>query len=354
MVLAGAGATLAESAPARPPRTQTPPLDSTFFQLCELAQLEGRATVRQYMTRRYGLDPFADGLRMEEVFNYLYADAISPGSSDETVQAYWLLLRMYAAALTRTTRELKGTSQAGVGALLRHLWNAGTRELDIVTFNQDLVIENALEEMRSTGKYDDLPWDFQNAYATDFEEYWQNPSFASFKPQSLSGESIQVLKLHGSLNWMYRARSAEDARNALRSPSGTPGCLLQRVLPIELRAVDSATRRKVHLLPLVVPPIYEKSTHITTQLESVWAAAESTLEQARRLIVFGYSFPDGDFAALAMLRRCFVANDSLNSVTIINPDPTVAGKVAALTGAEEVHLYRSLQALRSGESAEGS
>jgi len=345
VVLVGAGATLAEAESRRPSSIERPPLDSTFFSLCESAQYEGRHTVSQYMRRRYGIDVFGDPVGMESVFNYLYADAISPTSSDDTVQAYWLLIRMYAEAITRTTRGLRGTSRTGVGGLLRHLWRHGTETFDIVTFNQDLVIENALEEMVETKRYSEVPWSLRLSYQFQFEGAWETDlGTGDFGEHAVhpSTRPIHLLKLHGSLNWMYQCRSSTDARNALRQPTGRPGCLLSRKLPIELRAERSG--RKVHLLPLVIPPIFEKSQQITAQLEPVWAAAEAALSRAERLIVFGYSFPDADFAGMALLRRSFVANEMLDSITVIDPDPTVAGKVASLTGAGEVRLYRSLRA----------
>ena len=40
-VVVGAGATLAEALTKRPNRASTPPLDATFFQLCDHAGLPG-------------------------------------------------------------------------------------------------------------------------------------------------------------------------------------------------------------------------------------------------------------------------------------------------------------------------
>lgn len=40
VVLVGAGASLAEALPSQPSGAMTPPLDATFFRLCERAQLE--------------------------------------------------------------------------------------------------------------------------------------------------------------------------------------------------------------------------------------------------------------------------------------------------------------------------
>jgi hypothetical protein len=68
------------------------------------------------------------------------------------------------------------------------------------------------------------------------------------------------------------------------------------------------------------------------------------LAEAERLIVFGYSFPYADFAAISMVRRSFVANKHLNEISVINPDPYIAGRVGSLTKAPAVHVFQSLRA----------
>jgi hypothetical protein len=346
VLLVGAGATLAESLPSKPNRANTPPLDATFFELCERARLDRLNTVRSYMTSTYGIDPVRDGSGMEQVFNYLYADAVSPSSTAKSVEAYWALIRMYANALTVTTRDLVGRSRSGVGALIRYMWRSKARDLTIVTFNQDLVIENALEETIAMKTYSDLPWALEHCYETDFEDWW-----TSSVPNFTTGaqDSLRVLKLHGSLNWVYRARSAEDAKNSIRQPTGTPGCLLRRRLSTDLFARDG--NRRVHLLPLIVPPIYEKSVHLRDQLQSVWNAAETAFKTATRLVVFGYSFPAADFAAIGLVRRGFIANSSLTEISVINPNPHIGGRVGELTQAPVVHSYRDLRSFLAAQGA---
>jgi hypothetical protein len=298
------------------------------------------------MKNTYGIDPTTAGLGMEEVFNYLYADALSAAPPEGSVEAYWSLIRMYAAAITRTTNVLNGRSRSGAGALIRFLWRRGQHDLTIVTFNQDLVIENAIEEAIGTTRYASIPWGIPNCYSTEFEDLYSARSGAHFSTEN--DQSIKVLKLHGSLNWVYRARSAEDAKNAIRQPTGAPGCLLRRQVPVELRS--RGERRSVHLLPLIVPPIYEKSAHLRNQLESVWRAAESAFSSAQRVIVFGYSFPGADFAAMSMVRRAFMGNDELSEMFVINPDPHIAGQAGSLTQARAVHAFRDLSAFLDGEN----
>ncbi len=75
-------------------RHQTPPLDTTFFELCRLADLHGRGAVRSYLIESFGIDPFDGEHRMEEVFNYLYSQAFADNPTLECLEAYWGLIRM--------------------------------------------------------------------------------------------------------------------------------------------------------------------------------------------------------------------------------------------------------------------
>jgi len=52
---------------------------------------------------------------MEETFNYIYSQAFADDAPEDCLDAYWSLLRMYAAAIARTTNNLSGTSRGGVG-----------------------------------------------------------------------------------------------------------------------------------------------------------------------------------------------------------------------------------------------
>jgi hypothetical protein len=102
-------------------------------------------------------------------------------------------------------------------------------------------------------------------------------------------------------------------------------------------------RRSLPLLPLIVPPIYEKTPRYKKALSPIWAAAEDRLTRAERLIIFGYSFPEVDLAARSLFRRCFNRNDSLREIHVIDPAPIAAARVASLTDAPCTHLYRSVQ-----------
>ncbi len=345
VILAGAGATLAEALPSRPPKGQLPPLDATFFDLCRDADLGGFHTVHEYMSKHYGMDLVRKPPRMEEVFNYIYSDSHGHRSSDESLQTYWFLLRMYSDALARTTNQLDGMSRYGVGALLRHLWVRDRgRVFTFITFNHDLVIEKAIQNTVELKKYTAVPWNVRVAYKLDFKA-WHTLRGTS-RPLSTQGsESITILKMHGSLNWIYRVRSGLDPKNSLRSPRGQLTCLNDAHITLGLRQYSG--KKWTELIPLVVPPIYEKASLYQRTLEPIWSAAFQSLVGADEIFIFGYSLPDADVSARSLLRRAIHENPELPNVIVIDTEPSVGAKVASILGLDSLEYYSSVSALVS-------
>ena len=344
VLIIGAGATLAEALPTRPPRDKHPPLDTTFFHLAHLAKLDGRNRVKDYMQQNYGIDPIGSEHRMEEIFNYIYSDAFSGNPPPRCLDAYWALLQMYRNAIARTTNGLLGTSRFGVGALLRFLWrNSKDREIEFITFNHDLVIENSIETTASMATYGDIPWNFNDSYGmffVGFNTYTNRPNEFSDR----SGRTILIYKLHGSLNWFYAVRSGSDPRNSIRTPAGRLRCLNDKYIRLGSTTMSGAGpgSRSVSLISLVVPPIYEKASRYQQVIKPIWDKARSALLQADELIVFGYSFPDMDFAAKSLLRQSFIKNDNLRDIHVIDTDPWISSKICELLDAKCTYHYRSV------------
>ena len=341
IVIVGAGATLAESIPSRTPRIKLPPLDKTFFELCRLAKLPGRRLVKQYMFDNYGIDPFSGSYRMEEIFNYIYSDAFSENSPPNCLNAYWALLQMYAMAIARTTNRLSGTGRFGVGALLRYLWQSDPRgQLTIITFNQDLLIEKALDVMALTTKYSDIPWNLEHTYGISFIQFGELPGRKE-KFRISGEESVIILKLHGSLNWFYSVRSGSDPSNSIRSPSRQLHCINNKAILDKLRYRPRS--RWTALVPLIVPPIYEKASRYQQAIGPIWHKASLAIEMAERVVVFGYSFPDTDFASRSLFRRSFHRNRRIEELSVIDTDPNASAKIGLLGGTKVTHHYLNVQ-----------
>ncbi len=297
VILVGAGATIAEALPSQPAKKNIPPLDTNFFELCRLNGFPGRRIITKYMEEQYGIKPFNGGYRMEEVFNFIYSDAFSESPSTDCLEAYWRLIQMYSQAIAHTTSNLHGASQYGVGALLRKILTVDpNREIDIITFNQDLVIEKTIEHIKSLKKYNHIKFDIKHAYNLDFSMILaKTGSTTAFSEDGAS--SIKILKLHGSLNWGYRVRSGTDPKNSIRKPNGKPKCIDDQEITLRAKDISSASGKPFDLIPLIVPPIYEKASAYRGQLDVLWTEANKFIKNTDELIVFGYSFPDTDFSS---------------------------------------------------------
>jgi hypothetical protein len=282
------------------------------------------------MKQTYGIDPF-DGLHgMEQIFNMLYSDSQSGTRSDACLNAYWALLKMYRASIQQTTDNLRGNSRSGVGALTKFLLNDNPqRELTFITFNQDLVIEKALDDIAKTVSYT-LPWSILEAYGISFSGFltMQVNSKPFVHDNTFKTAPVRVLKLHGSTNWVYTVRSAKDARNCLRTPKNSPYCLNDQEIRPTVRLVGETKTQTT--LPLIVPPIYEKVRHTTKMLKPIWNEARNALSTSDECIVFGYSFPDTDIAAYTMIRAAFHLNPNTPRIHVIDIDPHIAAKLSAI------------------------
>ena len=295
----------------------------------------------------FKIDPFDGRWRMEEVFNYIYADVFSaetppPGS----LNAYWELLRMYNAAIAKTTNNLDPKSRFGVSALIKRLYSFNNdRRFTFVTFNHDLLIEKSLERLSHSETYKNIPWNLSQAYNIGFEGYRKVRGQPRVFRMNGSRESVRILKLHGSLNWVYRVKSGTDPKNSIRNPSTIPHCVNSQKIRTSLS--QKIGNRRYKLVPLIVPPIYEKSSKNQTILGPLWQAASDALRSADEIIVFGYSFPDADVSAKALLRKSFCSKKQQALVTVIDTNPYVAAKIAELFEVESLRYCVNVPAFEA-------
>lgn len=340
-IIVGAGATIAEALSTRPNKSLTPPLDITFFELCRISKYPGNKVIREYMLNQFGINPFIGGYGMEEIFNFIFSDVFSGNPSQRCLEAYWALIGLYRSSLMHTTNPIASKGRYGVGQLIRSLYNKyPNREINIVTFNQDLVIEKALEHTISLNKYANIPWSIDIAYGVTFPntlKFAQGP-----KPFAIGGNSsVNIHKMHGSLNWVYSVRSGTDPKNSLRQPMSDLICINDQ--DIRHRITYKRTTRANDLIPLIVPPVYEKSSIYKDVLQPVWTKAMDDLTNTEELIVFGYSFPDADFAAKSMIRQALHNNHNVRCLYVIDKSPFVAAKIADIINIPTMHYHTNVK-----------
>jgi hypothetical protein len=168
----------------------------------------------------------------------------------------------------------------------------------VITLNYDLTVEDAFQRLDATV-------DLAVLYPVVVSPLMGRVG-GTFSGRM--ARSLQLYKLHGSINWLY---------------SGSPGASgepLYRGKP-----TDEVARDKV---PLIAPPVFDKSVYWKHEsLVATWRFAGRALAWAKRVIFIGYSLPETDLSM-----RCFI-RDSCHpdtSVVVVNRDGTVRDRYESL------------------------
>jgi len=166
-----------------------------------------------------------------------------------------------------------------------------------ISLNYDILIDNALIKL-----FPEYHVDYGVEF-TNFErkiesvKYWERPD-----PK----KSIFLLKLHGSLNWLY-----------------CPTCISLTLTPLEKRVAKLVFEPQYcdmcggEMIPIIIPPTFFKVMS-NFFLQKIWRKAESVLTRARRIFFCGYSFPDADVHIKYLLKRTEINKGSTPEIFIIN------------------------------------
>lgn len=356
----GAGASLAEAIGHHPVRDREhPPLDRNFFaraarrnrarspqtpEAALHASLLGRVATRAQGLGVPDLVGQTPAVSLEEYMGRLFYDMNTTASS-QNIQAYYDLVRLYNSELLATTNWMIGRNGVIRRAIQRELRDA---DVSIVTFNHDLLAENALATLstRHTGA-----WCLTHAYglsnlsATISD---QSDAYSVDCPGNRDSH-IPIFKLHGSCNWVYRTRNPYPSPHVAR---GDRALFLwtnkQLSQSTQMRIRASGGRTSWYMWPNIIPPVYEKHTYITGDLKRVWDRAGEAIAAATRVVFWGYSFPRADLHARYFFTALSQRNDALKSPTLINPDPRAQDELWAVLQPRRVLHYRDVTAFLDG------
>jgi hypothetical protein len=345
-IVLGAGATFANGKYFRPTNLQRtlPPLDYTFFR--KISDL-GIHVPRDLVTYAAALptgSPFtATGgeNRMEEFLRDLFHDFLSERATatSRPVLAYRQMIEIYAHVLRETTDR-----HGPVGRLIAEA-AACAENVDVITFNHDLVIENEIFKRARLRPR----WCIERGYGAfnTGRSYLTTPGRSLFPQHSAScdhSRSLVIHKMHGSLNWYVRIRAKAPTPGVMSGEVSTPDVMIS--LERELRAITNvrmrpagAGRRRWYVWPVIVPPIYAKQSLIRAFMPSVWAEARAALEACDRVVFFGYSLPQADIEAEKMFQRALTSNGSAPWIGVIDPSPEVVGRFAKLLPGKSMRRF---------------
>ncbi len=162
----------------------------------------------------------------------------------------------------------------------------------IISFNYDCVIDDSLRRCGAEKWSARYGYGFPNPARVRGHEHWD----ATPTPNEIN-KSINLLKLHGSLNWFTLPANGTDEIRLRQKPYKQTGSKDYGIIP-----------------PENVKRIREKPA-----FENLWANAELALRRAHVIAFVGFSFTPTDLHVDALFRIALAGNKNLKRVLIVNP-----------------------------------
>ena len=164
------------------------------------------------------------------------------------------------------------------------------------------------------------------------------------KTNTNTSTGISIFKLHGSLNWFSMHKSHDIPGSMILNPNKDFRITPRREIPENMIYKGKAKSRSVHTFPLIVPPVHNKAAIIHKDIHLLWKKAEETLENASKIVIFGYSCPISDFESANLLRRAISRGSNLTAFEVIDPNPATVQRFIDVTGLQHLTFYRSADA----------
>ena len=213
---------------------------------------------------------------------------------DRLVKAKRAIEYAMFAVIEAALRRIPGNRQFHY-ELLDPLYERGV-EPCVVSLNYDVIVDNAMFSLSE--KYLGMcPPDYQVDVATDrYRDFCSGGTFG------------HLLKIHGSLNWLYCDRCTRlDLFVSEGMRTGKALDELFHSVPFD----DAYSCRGTpcrnsscngFVSPILITPTYVKD-YENPHVERVWAEAEQAMKNADRAVIIGYSLPTDDVEVAMLFKR---------------------------------------------------
>src|SRR5271163_4359306 len=193
-----------------------------------------------------------------------------------------------------------------------------SRSNTVITFNYDLIVDDALARVGATPGYE--------------------LSDAVFDEANQSGPAVPLLKLHGSTNWAIC--ECNQIRVLDQKVTASPGMF---------KSMRCSKCQRAGLRLLLVPPSWDKSEY-SQVMRPVWKKAVEALKTATRICVIGYSMPETDAFFKFLLALGLAENDRLYKLIVV--DRLVSGISAQPQNTIETRWKEMLEGVFAGRRFE--
>ncbi len=227
----------------------------------------------------------------------------------------------------------------------------------LITFNWDTLIDRCL--------CDSGLWNSDTGYYVQPSHIYRDGWEKSSKEK---GSSINLLKLHGSTNWLMSYPMFDKKNQFKFSHEGSPesffvyesstkeypcyeGRYMENYQPFSYgyyppnlpsKGVEppnghvflKITTKTIYTppaisskdglasIPLIIPPIKNKTYNRYGNLfNKIWSKAEENLSITNHIAILGYSFPSTDTPTIRLLKNALQKQNKMPLITIVNPNP---------------------------------
>ncbi len=183
--------------------------------------------------------------------------------------------------------------------LLQKLYADNDAIPSLISLNYDIIADNALAIFNERHRCHEPP--FPNYHCDIATPTYRNKV-----------GHAHLLKLHGSLNWLYcpscnrldvglsnSERSFAKVLEELYSQQEAEGNTMEARLSCHGRPCRSCN---AEVQPVLISPTYFKD-YRNPHISRIWYEADQMLRTAERVIIIGYSLPDDDLDVLYLLKR---------------------------------------------------
>jgi hypothetical protein len=303
VVVLGAGATRGASF-VKPGFGCQPPLNADFFtQLQRVVAAKHQGVVTEVLRDVVALYGSNFDLTLEQYFTQLetliemtkLVDLKKPKYSESRLEGMRRrLLNAVSAVLEESADVTKRSSKARLEPCEHHkaLAEALHARDTIISFNYDCVVDHALRTY-GAGK-----WSARYGYGFSPPDHVEGHELWSASDAPLGeNSSINLLKLHGSLNFF-----------PFPSDEGEPIRLRERPY--------RQTGKEVYE---IIPPELAKRIGDRPVFSTLWRRAERAIRLATRVVLIGFSFTPTDTHVDSFFRMALAGNKKLERLIIANP-----------------------------------
>jgi hypothetical protein len=266
---------------------------SKYIQKC-LSTITGDTTLYQ----RYSSDP-------ERLLSYLYQPL--PWKLEEELyidKAAFISLSKMMTEHIKDCERKAFTEQISEWAY-QFVEYLHKNEITVATLNYDTIIERLSRKLKPSEN---------NKGALETSNFYRMPlAPIGGRTNSLWGtewyKTYHLLKLHGSINWYYFGEENIIGQQVYYIP-------VRKESPIEDIYDDFTESSLVDLVPLIIPPVADKSVFYRTRLVKIlWSDFRVALQEADEIYCIGYSLPKTDLTTSMFLNGF---TDSTKKIYIVN------------------------------------